>query len=181
MMTTQNLRSIASAERHSNTILRVDDLEIGVRLNREYLWQAIRALVDDSAEMREHLYRVGLASRSPEYGHGYVQIFHWGVAAPQTNWSARDRGKISQEWYEASRFSVRLRREVGQLLKNATLEHLRILALHMESAVNFARDTGHAKKVLGSLNEGAYLTEPFSVEFVEKVLSDCDREALDVL
>jgi hypothetical protein len=93
-MTTAQMRPVARMEKEANSILRVEGLEVGVRLMHPYLLTPLQLYIHEAqtSEFASDLLLAGRISRQPDDGPGFVKIYYNRLEVPLKDWAARDRG-----------------------------------------------------------------------------------------
>jgi len=138
MKTTQGLRKIAIREWQTKSILSAEGLKIGVRFRYPYLKQSLQAWLDEEpdGEFANKLYIIGMNSRDPVSGHGYVELTSRWVSAIVVN--SKGIGRISLD------FSPDLTADLLKLLRREQLIHFTDLVRDMEKTLRAARHAGES-------------------------------------
>lgn len=89
------LRPVARIERESKSILRVEDIDVGVRLLYPYLLTPLQLYIYDKpySQFAANLRLAGRLSRDPKLGSGFIRLFYNRIEVPTRDWDAVDRGE----------------------------------------------------------------------------------------
>lgn len=89
------LRPVARMEKESNSILRVEDIEVGLRLRYPYLLTPLQLYIYEKPyrQFAANLRLAGRLSRDPKFGSGFVRLFCNRLEVPTRDWEAFDRGE----------------------------------------------------------------------------------------
>src|SRR4051794_22547143 len=88
------LRQVAKQERENRSILRVGDLEIGIRLVFPYLLVPLQMYLHEhqTGRFANDMVFAGQLSRAPHQGCGYIEMHLDRIEVQHRDWTAFDEG-----------------------------------------------------------------------------------------
>jgi hypothetical protein len=89
------LRPVARMEREVGSILRVEDIDVGVRMMYSYLLTHLQLYIHDKpySQFTANLRLAGRMSRDPKLGSGFVKLYYDRIEIPTRDWEAVERGE----------------------------------------------------------------------------------------
>jgi hypothetical protein len=136
MTTAQGLRKIAVREWTAGHVITVQGFRVGVRFRRPYLKDSLQSWLDSEpdSELAHKLYVIGMNSRDPGRGHGYVELNSKWVSTMYVN--SRGFGRLALD------FTPELTDEIRKWLRRECEMRITDLIKELEDALVDARHAG---------------------------------------
>lgn len=129
------LRPVARVEKESKSILRVEEIDVGVRLLYPYLLTPLQLYIYDKpySQFAANLRLAGRLSRHQKFGSGFVRLYYNRIVVPMKDWEAVDRGESPLSKEEIITLNPETTRQLVEICGQAHQREIREL-IHKLSA-----------------------------------------------
>lgn len=171
------LRPVARIERESKSIVRVEDIDVGVRLRYSYLLTPLQMYIYEkpNSQFAANLRLAGRMSRDKKFGSGFVRLYCNRIEVPTRDWNAVDHGEDVPTETETIPLSAATTADLVQICGQAHDEHAKQLITELTETLRarwFADSSVHEVCIM-AINQLMQDSEmpPDTIHFFEEWVS----------